>query len=162
MASNKEKQKLYALYISQGLPDREAMLKAGYSINTVNGTKSRTKNNALKKIDKRKIALNLANKALEANEQDKLINDLSKVLNEKDLLVLWSEWVLDNNINMGLRVKVSELLAKANGMFTTKIEIKNDNYSDMLNKARNRLQDINTINITPENIDNNNTDNIVN
>lgn len=162
MASNKEKQKLYALYISQGLPDREAMLKAGYSKNTVNGTKSRTKNNALKKIDKRKIALDLANNAIEANEQDKLISDLSKVLNEKDLLVLWSEWVLDNNINMGLRVKVSELLAKANGMFTTKIEIKNDNYSDMLNKARNRLQDINTINITPDSTDNINTDNIVN
>ena len=100
--------------------------------------------------------------ALNNNTQKELQEKLSKITKPEDLLILWSEWVNDVSLPMAYRIKVSELIAKTNGMFITKVEIKNTNYSDILNNARKRLSDINTINITPENIDNNNTENIVN
>lgn len=160
MASNKEKQRLFALYKSQNLSDKEAYIKAGYNIRNIKTNLYKVKETFLKNMDIEKISVEMAKNALVSNKNNTL--DLTNIATKEQILNKWTEWLNDTNINIALRIKVSELLAKANGMFTTKIEIKNDNYSDMLNKARNRLQDINTINITPDNTSNINTDNIVN
>lgn len=160
MASNKEKQRLFALYKSQNLSDKEAYIKAGYNVRNIKTNLYKVKETFLKNMDIEKISVEMAKNALVSNKNNTL--DLTNIATKEQILNKWTEWLNDTDINIALRIKVSELLAKANGMFTTKIEIKNDNYSDMLNKARNRLQDINTINITPDNTDNINTDNIVN
>lgn len=145
MASNKEKQKLFTIYISQGLSDREAALKAGYSKANVHANLNIIKANALKNCDIKEIIT----KELEKGNTS-IVNN-SNIMKPADIVQWWSDIIRDDNTKLEYKIKVSELLAKCNGMFIQKIEVTNHNYSDIVNSARERLLDSNTIDITPDN-----------
>ena len=147
MSSNKVKQELYIKYLTQGIEKREAMKLAGYSDLTIHCKANQIHENALKKYDIK----NLTEKALENQLKQGIPLKPLSVKTPEELLEWWSNILDDDNVKLDYKIKVSELIAKCHGMFIQKVEVTNHNYSDIINTARERLLDSNTIDITPDN-----------
>jgi hypothetical protein len=146
MASNKKRQELYIEYIAQGLDDKEAMAKAGYSERTITCKWKEIKENAFKKYNYKDIAV----EALEKQLKDGIPLKPPNIKTPTEILEWWSSLLDNPDIKMEYKIKVSEYIAKCHGMFIQKIEVNHTNYSEVLNQARQRLEDNSTINITPQ------------
>lgn len=146
MSRTTDKQKKFIKLVTvDNIAPLEALKLAGYSNNTIKNKPEETISNIFKKYNIKQVSQEIVEESLLKAKKC----DVKPYMQANEILAELTEIARNQDNKLFERLKALDMLCRCNGMYINKLEVKTDNYADILNQARARLIADNTIDITP-------------
>ena len=143
--TNNKQKKFIKLVTVDNIAPLEALKLAGYSDNTIKNKADEVISNIFKKYDIKQVSQEIVENGLLKGVKV----DVKPYMQANEILAELTEIARNQDNKLFERLKALDMLCRCNGMYINKLEVKTDNYADILNQARARLISDNTIDITP-------------